>query len=148
MVRYTSQFQAKFQEFSSLYQLRLNPDNRWIQLASLLPWDEMVYIYKKKFNNTIGAPSVNPRYIIGAFVIKHKLRLSDEETLQTISENPYMQFFLGLEDYTPELLFSPTLFVEARKKLGDDTFNEFTELIIKASHPELSGKGEGQEMVR
>ena len=145
MVRYTSQFQAKFQEFSSLYQLRLNPDNRWIQLASLLPWDEMVYIYKKKFNNTIGAPSVNPRYIIGAFVIKHKLRLSDEETLQTISENPYMQFFLGLEDYTPELLFSPTLFVEARKKLGDDTFNEFTELIIKASHPELSGKGEGQE---
>lgn len=140
MIRYTSQFQTKFEDFSSLYQLRLNPDNRWIQLAALMPWDEMVNIYKKKFNQAMGAPSVNPRFIIGAFIIKHKLRLSDDEALQTISENPYMQFFLGLEDYTPELLFCPSLFVEARKKLGNDTFNEFTDLIIRLSHPELSGK--------
>ena len=145
MIRYTSQFQTKFDEFSSLYQLRLNPDNRWIQLASLLPWDEMVNIYRKKFSRSMGAASVNPRYIIGAFVIKHKLRLSDEETLQTISENPYMQFFLGLEDYAPGLLFSPSLFVEARKRLGNETFNEFTELVIRASHPELNGKDDGKE---
>ena len=140
MIRYTSQFQSKIDDFSSLYQLGLNPGNRWIQLAALLPWDKMVGIYKKKFSREIGAPSVNPRYIIGAFIIKHKLKLSDEETLQTVSENPYMQFFLGLEDYTPELLFSASLFVEARKKLGDDTFNEFTDLVIRSSHPQLSGK--------
>ena len=81
MVRYDSQFQTKFEDFSSLYQLRLNPGNRWVQLAALLPWDEMVSIYKKKFSRTMGAPSVDPRLMIGAFIIKHKLRLSDEEAL-------------------------------------------------------------------
>lgn len=136
MIQYTSQHQAKIAKFSSITQLELNPSNRWIQLSGLLPWDEMIKIYSKKFSDRMGAGSINPRFIIGAFIIKHKLRLSDEETLQTISENPYMQFFLGLDDYTPKLLFSPTLFVEARKKLGNDTFNEFNNLIIKLSHPD------------
>jgi len=140
MIQYTSQHQAKIETFSSLYQLKLNPNNRWIQLSFLLPWDEMVKIYTKKFNDKLGAKSINPRIIIGAFIIKHKFNLSDEETLQTISENPYMQFFLGLQDYSPELLFSPTLFVEIRKKLGEDTFNEFNNLIISSSHPQSSSK--------
>lgn len=137
MIRYNSQHQTKITEFSNLHQLQLNPQNRWVQLAALLPWDKMVSIYSKKFSKQMGAGTVNPRHIIGAFIIKHKLRLSDEETLQTISENPYMQFFLGLDDYTPEPLFAASLFVEARKKLGNDTFDEFTELIIRCSHPQI-----------
>jgi len=147
MIQYTSQFQAKFDEFSSLYQLQLKPENRWVQLAALLPWDEMVKIYKKKFSpNNMGAGSINPRVVIGAFIIKHKLKLSDEETLQTISENPYMQFFLGLDDFTPSLLFSPSLFVELRKKLGKDTFNKFTDLIIHSSHPDLKKKSNAKKV--
>lgn len=144
MIRYTSQFQAKFEEFSSLYQLQLRPDNRWVQLAALLPWDEMVTIYKKRFNAYMGAGSINPRVVLGSFIIKHKLGLSDEETLQTISENPYMQFFLGLNDFVPNRLFSPSLFVEFRKKLGEGTFNEFNELIIKKACPNIDGSGNGK----
>lgn len=137
MIHYTSQYQTKIEEFSSLHQLKLNPDNRWIQLSFLMPWDNLVKIYKKRFNENMGAKSINPRIVIGAFIIKHKLNLSDQETLQTISENPYMQFFLGLQDYAPDLLFSPSLFVEFRKKLGDETFNTFNDMIISASHPQL-----------
>ncbi|MFP4292795.1 MAG: hypothetical protein ACLFQ0_14255 [Cyclobacteriaceae bacterium] len=51
-----------------------------------------------------------------------------------------MQFFLGLQDYSPEPVFSPSLFVEIRKKLGEDTFYEFNELLINTSHPELKDK--------
>jgi len=140
MIHYTSQYQSKIDEFSSLHQLKLNPNNRWIQLSFLLPWDELIKIYQKKFSQSMGAKATDPRIVIGAFIIKHKLTLSDEETLQTISENPYMQFFLGLQDYAPDLLFAPSLFVELRKKLGDDTFNAFTDMIITASHPQLSGE--------
>ena len=145
MMHYTSQYQTKIEEFSTLHQLKLNPDNRWIQLSFLLPWDELVNVYKKKFSVGLGAKAIDPRLVIGAFIIKHKLGLSDEETLQTISENPYMQFFLGLQEYVPDMLFSPTLFVELRKKLGEDTFNSFSSFIIATSHPRLKGgkpKGE------
>jgi IS5 family transposase len=96
MIQYTSQYQTKIDDFSSLHQLKLNPNNRWIQLSFILPWDNLVKIYSKKFNQSSGAKAISPRIIIGALIIKHKLNLSDEETLQTISENPYMQFFLGL----------------------------------------------------
>jgi hypothetical protein len=130
MIEYTSQHQTKIEEFSSLHQLNLNPKNRWIQLAAILPWDNMIKAYAGRFNDRLGAKAINPRIIIGAIIIKHKLNLSDEETLQTISENPYMQYFLGLQDYVPDLLFSPTLFVEMRKKLGNELFGHFNDLIM------------------
>ena len=137
MINYTSQYQAKIQEFSSINQINLNPDNRWITLAGFLPWDELVAIYKKRFSAGMGAGSIDPRHIIGAFIVKHKLGLTDEETLLTISENPYMQFFMGLDHYQPDLLFSPTLFVEMRKKLGDQTFDGFSTTIMSIAHPDI-----------
>ena len=147
MIQYTSQHQTKIDEFSSLHQLKLNPNNRWIQLSFILPWDQLVKIYSRKFNAGFGAKAISPRIIIGALIVKHKLNLSDEETLQTISENPYMQFFLGLDDYAPELLFSPSLFVEIRKKLGQDTFQEFNELIMSSSLKSSSTQNQDEQPV-
>jgi len=42
MISYTSQYQTKIEEFSNLYQLKLDENNRWIQLGSIIPWDELV----------------------------------------------------------------------------------------------------------
>jgi len=141
MINYTSQYQTQFEDFSNLCQLQLDPGNRWIQLGALLPWDRMVEIYRKKFSPDMGAQATNPRWVIGAFIIKHKLRLSDEETLLSISENPYMQFFLGLETYRPRPLFSPTLFVELRKRLGEDTFGAFSRTLISFSEDPAPASG-------
>ena len=130
MVHYTSQHQLKIEEFGNLYQIKLNPKNRWVQLANHFPWDRCVKIYTRHFSNT-GRSSLNPRIVIGSLIIKHKLNLSDDETVQLISENPYMQFFLGLDEFYAEPLFSSSLFVEWRKKLGNDTFNEFSDILAR-----------------
>ena len=34
---------------------------------------------------------------LGALIIKARLGLTDEELVEQISENPYLQFFIGLE---------------------------------------------------
>ena len=70
MIDYTSQYQTKIEEFSSINHIKLNPNNRWIALGNLLPWDELVNIYKKKFSSNMGAKSINPRHIIGAGAVK------------------------------------------------------------------------------
>lgn len=137
MIDYTSQYQTKITEFCTINSINLNPNNRWVLLGHILPWDKLVEVYLKKFNTRKGAKSINPRIIIGAFIIKHKLRISDEQTLEIISENPYMQFFMGLDNYTPKPLFSASLFVEMRKKLGKSTFDEFSKLIINISNPKI-----------
>lgn len=144
MINYSSQYQTQFEDFSNLCQLELDSCNRWIQLGALLPWDRMVQVYAKRFSPNMGAGAVNPRWVIGAFIIKHKLRLSDQETLLSISENPYMQFFLGLQTYRPKQLFSPTLFVELRKRLGEDTFDEFSRTLIAFSE-DLQPEGDPRQ---
>ena len=130
MIKYTSQYQTKITEFGNLHQIKLNPQNRWIQLGQHLPWDNLVKIYSKHFSK-VGALSIHPRIVIGSLIIKHKLNLDDRGTVQIIEENPYMQYFLGLDEFSPEQLFSPSLFVEWRGKLGHQTFNDFTDELIK-----------------
>lgn len=139
MVRYTSSAQTKITEFDEHYELRLDPDNRWIRLGRLLPWDAMVALYCRELSTHMGAGTVDPRHVIGAIIVKHKLGLSDAETLDTIGENPYMQVFLGLGAYRPGRLFSPTLLVEARKRLGKEAFDGFTEKIVAISCPGAGG---------
>jgi len=136
MLKYTSQYQTQIEEFNNLYSLELKESNRWIKLGFHLPWDTLVKIYKSKFSKKQGCPATNPRWIIGALIIKHIMNLSDEETLQTISENPYMQFFLGCSSFSPDLLFSPTIFVDIRKRLGNEIFNQFSDELIKICFPE------------
>lgn len=142
MINYTSQHQLKFDEFSSLHLLNLDPENRWIQMASILPWDKMVNQWTKNYSDFLGAAGVNPRVLIGAMIIKHKMKLTDEETILLIRENPYMQFFLGLDEFNPKAVFSPTLFVDMRKKVGSSTFDSFSDMIIKMSHVGKNKKNE------
>jgi hypothetical protein len=129
MINYTSQHQLKFEKFGNLYQMKLNPTNRWVELAHHFPWDQCVKIFSKHFPS-LGRTAINPRIVIGSLIIKHKLNLSDEQTIYIIEENPYMQYFLGLDEFAPSPLFSPTLFVEWRKKLGNETFNEFSDVLL------------------
>lgn len=133
MVRYTSRHQLKIEEFGNLYQMRLDPANRWVQLAAHFPWDECVRIYARHFPDS-GRTAIDPRIVIGSPIIKHKLVLSDDETVRTIGENPYMQFFPGLDGFAPEPLFSPSLFVEWRKRLGNGAFNRFADVLATICH--------------
>lgn len=148
MINYISQHQLKFEKFGNLYQMKLNPNNRWVELAHHFPWDECVKIFSKYFADS-GRTSINPRIVIGSLIIKHKLNLSDDESVRIIEENPYMQYFLGLDEFSPSQLFSASLFVEWRKKLGNNTFNAFSDVLFsiccsddtKASENPIENKG-------
>ena len=71
-------------------------------------------------------------------IIKHKLSLSDEEAVAQIQEN-YLQYFVGLAGYQMEAPFAPSLFVEIRKRMGQDVFEIFQGAIIDAVE-EAKGK--------
>ena len=73
------------------------------------------------------------RMIIGALIIKHKWRLSDVDTIQAIRENPYMQYMLGLTEYTDKPIFDPSLFVTIRKRITIEDINALTLALAKKS---------------
>lgn len=121
----------KFENFLLPFDGKLNGDNRWIKLAEMIPWDELEDIYGKNMSADFGRPGINARVAIGTLLIKHKLKLTDEETIEQLSENPYLQFFLGYEEFKQEKLFDPTMLVHFRKRLNFADANEMNELLTK-----------------
>lgn len=131
MIDYTSINQLKIEEFKTPFELKLDSNNRWAKLSAVLPWDELAKVYYKGLQGNTGRKALDARIAIGAMVIKHKLNLSDRETVATIQENPYMQYFLGLNVFYAEPLFDPSLFVSLRKRMGKEKFDTFNQLIIE-----------------
>lgn len=131
MVREENHNQISIEEFKTPFELGLDKRNRWVKLASLLPWDELAKIYTRSLNKRRGRPSKPSRLMIGAVIIKHKLRLPDEEVIPAIQENPYLQYFLGFKEFSHKKPFDPSLFVTIRKRLGNDDFNEMTDALLE-----------------
>ena len=71
--------------------------------------------------------------VIGALIVKHKLNLSDRETVNMIAENIYLQYFCGLKSFQIKCPFDPSLFVSIRKRMGSAVFDEFNDLVIERS---------------
>ncbi len=88
MIKYSSNKQISLKEFTLPFGGELCEDNRWVKLANNLPWDEMVSIYAKNMSMKMGRVAVSPRAAIGAIIIKHMKRLTDEDTVDEIRENP------------------------------------------------------------
>jgi transposase, IS5 family len=133
MIKYTPSSQLKIEEFRSEFELNLDQNNRWAILSSHIPWDELAGIYYRKLHQKKGRASLDARIAIGAMIVKHKMNLSDRETVSTIQENPYIQYFLGLDTFHPGPLFDPSLLVDLRKRMGHEQFDEFNKIIIKKS---------------
>ena len=110
---------------------KLNPKNRWCQLAAIIPWAEVEDRYARKFRGGDGQRAYSVRVALGALIIQNRKSLSDRELVEEIAENPYMQYFLGSSSFSDKQPFAPTMMVYFRKRLGKDIIIEINELIAK-----------------
>ena len=151
MIRYHSQKQLPLTEFDWPFQTALDENNRWVKLSECIPWDELAQGYYQGLESTRGRPTKDARLVIGAVIIKHKLCLSDRETVAQLQENPYLQYFVGLPGYQMEAPFVPSLLVEIRKRMGQSVFDVFQSAIIdsveeaKAKRKKTSGEKPDQD---
>jgi IS5 family transposase len=122
--------QLEFEDFNLPFDGGLRSDNRWVKLAKFIPWDEFEIVYSKSMAGSgLGPPAMSVRIALGALIIKEKLGTSDEETVEQIRENPYLQYFIGFKDYRDEEPFHPTMFVHFRKRIGKKAICEIIETI-------------------
>jgi IS5 family transposase len=140
MIRYTPSNQLTLELFKQPFEHTLDMNNRWVKLAALVPWDALANIYAKSLNPTFGRFSVDIRMVIGALIVKHKMNLSDRDTVAIISENVYMQYFCGLKSFQSKAPFDASLFVDIRKRLGNEKFDAFNAEIIRRYQEVEKGK--------
>ncbi len=71
--------------------------------------------------------------------------LDDRETVSQITENMYMQYFLGYSSYSREPPFDASLFVEIRKRMGEELIGEMNDKIYGFSRSPSPKDGNGKE---
>ena len=129
--KYVSPAQLTLEGFETPFERSLNPQNRWVVLARLIPWDEICNIYLKHTGiSPTGRPPISPRIVLGSLIIKHLCNLDDRETIDQISENIYMQYFLGYSSFSDQAPFDSSLMTDFRKRLGMDQVNAISERIV------------------
>ncbi len=129
MYRGKDKSQMTFEDFHLPFSGRLDKGNRWIKLSQIIPWDEIEAIYAEKFSSSQGAPAKPLRMALGALIIKERCGFTDEETVEQIRENPYLQYFIGREEYSSTAPFDASMMVHFRKRLDSETMQEINELI-------------------
>ena len=123
--------QLSFEDFFLPFGGKLSGDNRWIRLAELIPWEELEDDYAAQFCKGFGAPAKPFHMALGALIIKARLGLTDEELVEQIKENPYLQFFRGLEVFQYSVPFDPSMMVYFRKRLPESVVNDCNERIVR-----------------
>lgn len=107
----------------------LDPNNRWVRMASFLPWDEIERPYAKSFGAS-GASAQLARMAFGALLLKQRLGVSDAELVNQIAENPYLQFFIGCKSFDEGCPFGASTLVAFRKRFPDNEVRRINDLVV------------------
>jgi hypothetical protein len=130
MYRFNQEKQTSFEDFNQPLGLEMNPNNRWVKKAEMIPWESIEVEYAENFSDLTGAPAKPLRTALGSLIIQKQYSFSDAELVEQIKENPYYQYFIGLPGYTNKAPFASSLLVEFRKRLSEDVMMEINEMII------------------
>jgi hypothetical protein len=131
LIRYKPQAQLTIEGFESPFDQQLDPENRWVVLASHIPWDKLASVYYKNMRSDFGPPTLDARMVIGAVIIKHVLNIDDREVVEQIKENIYLQYFVGMSGFQTKAPFDASLMVAIRKRLGEGVMNQFNKLVLQ-----------------
>ena len=130
MYKYLDKLQHSFLDFNQPLGMHMNPENRWVRLAEQIPWDVFESKYAELFPNDTGNVAKPLRTALGSLIIQKKLCFSDRELVEQITENPYLQYFIGLPGYQEEPPFDASTLVLFRKRLSPEIIMEANDYIL------------------
>lgn len=142
MYKYPGEHQITFFDFNQSCGMQLDPHNEWVILADKIDWKSMEKKYAAMFPSQTGRPAKPLRMALGSLIIQKRKNLSDRALMKEIAENPYLQYFIGLEKYEQKEPFRATSLVAFRKRFNSDFLMEANELYLSGAESTPEHKGE------
>ena len=142
MYKSTKEHQISFFDFNQSCGVQLDSENEWIVLADRINWKSMEEKYAAMFPSNTGRPAKPLRMALGSLIIQKRKKLSDRALMKEIAENPYLQYFIGLEKFERKEPFRATSLVAFRKRLVYEFLVEANELFLAGAAPTTEHKGE------
>lgn len=136
MYKSVDKLQSSFLDFDQPMGLHMNPNNRWIRMADAIPWDEYEKKYRRLFKSKTGNVAKPFRMALGSLIIQQKFQYSDRELVEQITENPYLQYFIGLPGYQEAAPFDASTLVLFRKRINAKMLMDANETILAVEKEE------------
>ena len=118
MHKKTDRSQHSFLDLNQPMGLHMKPDNHWIKMADRIPWDEFESKYAELFpndNRNVAKPLL---MALGALIIQTRFQFSDRELVEQITENLYLQYFIGLSGNQKQAPFDTGTQILFRKRIS------------------------------
>jgi len=120
----------------------LDPRQPLKKLAEKIPWERFEEGFSGLYSNT-GRPAKPVRLMVGLLLLKQIENLSDEAVVERWAQNPYYQYFCGMEQFQWTLPCDPTDLIYFRKRIGESG----AELIMAVSASMHGDRLEEDEVV-
>lgn len=111
----------------------------------MIPWDVFEKKYKHLFKNKTGNVAKPLRTALGALIIQTRFQYSDRELVQQITENPYLQYFIGLPGYQENQPFDASTLVLFRKRISAKMLMEANEYLLQENNPDKKENDNGYD---
>jgi transposase, IS5 family len=126
------QCQAGQSEFLLPFGGTLDPANRWVRLAQVVPWAVAESAYVGSLKGPRGQRALPARMALGTLIIQTRCGWTDRETVEQIRENPYLQYFLGFREFVQGVPFDASMLVHFRSRFGMELIGQINEALIAA----------------
>ena len=87
MYKFDRDHQYSLSDFNQPLGMEMNPENRWVKKAAMIPWDEIEDRYAELFPSKVGMPAKPLRTALGSLLIQKEYGYSDRELVEQIKEN-------------------------------------------------------------
>ena len=112
--------------------MQLDLSNEWFKAANRLPWEAWESLYAALFPGTKGNVAKPCRMVIGSLIIQMRMGFTDRDLVHQLQENPYYQYFIGMDEFRHELPFTAPLLVKWRQRLTVDFVIKINDALCDA----------------
>jgi IS5 family transposase len=106
--------------FRSRLDVIIDMKHALVRLAHAVDWRFLERTFGDVYRDGAGQPPLPTRLMAGLAILKHTYDLSDEALCERWVENPYFQYFCGMEFFTHELPFERSSLTRWRQRMGEE----------------------------
>lgn len=104
-----------------------------VKLSKEIDWSAFDAEFGKFYAPDFGRPGIPIRVMAGIHYLKYMFNVSDESSVERFVENPYWQYFCGLEYFEHKVPCHPTQLVKWRKRIGAKGCEKMLKETIEAA---------------
>ena len=95
-----------------------NNEHEFVILRQVIPWQQVMEQLASFYHCTQGRVGKSLRTMVALLIISRLRQLSDEQVVEQVKENRYMQYFCNVPDEELSDFVHPSLLCRFRKRLG------------------------------